>query len=618
MSIVVNLLLIALAGALVNVLFMKSELLQKYVSLILFAVMVYFSFTMYGQIGSKVVIPFQIAGQSMGFGITYLNYYFAIMITGLTFLTVLFSIKFLEGKEGVANYYTSLFVKTFGMLGVIFSADLITFFLFWEIMSWSTFALMTLGGKEAPKAAFKYFVFAVTASMILMAAVIMTYMEIGSFDFAVIKSSISRLAVGKMWFLLSLFILAFGVESAVFPFHSWLPPAYSSTFTTFTSYLSGISTRIGIFAIIFFTFNIFGLENVNKLVIFGKINFRYIVGVFAALTMIIPNFTAFFQDDAKRMLGWSAVGQGGYMLAGLMSGSALGIAGGMFHIVNHMTYVSMIIFTVAAVEYRTGTTNLNKLGGLIKKMPLSYLAMLFGIIALAGIPPMNGFVSKWYVYKALILGGYPFLAISAVIGTLGTIMTVYKLIHNVFLGQLPEEYNDVKEVPFIMQLPMIILMIVVFGLGVFPGLAMGLIAKIQVSFGLPAVAYSLSGIASGAGDLDMQVISLVFGGGLAAAWVVYLLGSRRKHIHQYNNYAGGHFLNKDNAYNYNYKFYASMEHVLDPYRKKIIQRTEKGIAGLVDAASEYVRRIYTGMINTYTIYIVLAFVITVILLKELI
>ncbi len=618
MSIVSGLLLIALAGVILNVLFYKSKIVQKYVSLLLFAVLAYLSFNMYKQVGSHFSIPFLIAGQSIGFTITWLNYYFALMITGITLLTAIFSLKYMEGKEGIVHYYTVLFMKTFGMLGVILSSDLITFFVFWEIMSWSTFSLMSTGGKEAPKSALKYFIFAVTASMILMVGVVLSYSLFGSFDFAVIHSKIDSLSLPMTGFLLSIFIVSFSIESAVFPMHSWLPEGYSNTFTTFTAYLTGISTRIGIYGIILFLFGIFGIQTVDKLVILGKINFRYIFGVFAALTMIIPTFTALYQHDAKKLIAWHSVGQGGYMLIGLASANALGISGGILHIINYLTYQVLIVFAIASVEYRTGTTNLNKLGGLIKKMPVSYLALLFGIIGLAGLPPMNGFVSKWFIYKALIMSGYPFLAIAAVIGTIGTILSVYKLIHNMFLGQLPERYNDIKEVSFSMQLPMWILMIVVFGLGVYPGLAMGLIAKIQTSLGLAVVPYSLHGIASGSGQLNMLVITALFMGGLAVAWIIYLLGSRRKHVNQYNNYAGGHFLNKDVAYNFNYEFYAAIEHVIDPYRKKIIERTERGIIGLVDAVSEYVRRIYTGMINTYAIYILTAFVITIIFLKELI
>ena len=114
-------------------------------------------------------------------------------------------------------------------------------------------------------------------------------------------------------------------------------------------------------------------EQLHKFRIIGAVNFRYVLGVFAALTMIVPTYTALFQNDAKKLVTWHGIGQGGYMLVGIVSGSALGIAGGMFHILNHLTYVTLILFSIAAVEYRTGTTNLNKLGGLIKKQPVAFV-----------------------------------------------------------------------------------------------------------------------------------------------------------------------------------------------------------------------------------------------------
>ncbi len=358
-------------------------------------------------------------------------------------------------------------------------------------------------------------------------------------------------------------------------------------------------------------------EQLHKFRIIGAVNFRYVLGVFAALTMIVPTYTALFQNDAKKLVTWHGIGQGGYMLVGIVSGSALGIAGGMFHILNHLTYVTLILFSIAAVEYRTGTTNLNKLGGLIKKQPVAFVGLLAGIIGLAGIPPMNGFVSKWFIYRALILQGYPFLAWAAVIGTLGTILSVYKLIHNIFLGQLPERYNNVKEVPFDMQLPIRILTIATLLLGVFPGIAMSLVAKIQTSFGIAAVPYSLNGIKTSAGQLNMLVVALVFFAGMAAAYIVYLSGHKRRHVSQYNNYAGGHFLDKSTAYNFNYNFYAGFEHIMEPYRKKIIERTEKSLSSLAQAAGDYLRRLYTGNISTYAIYVLSAFVITAILLVRL-
>lgn len=609
--------LLPIAGIVIDLIFVKVENIKKFTSLIVTGVVVYFNILLLNKTGLKYVLPFSVMGQNLSFKVTYLNLYFSLMISGITFLTVLFSLRFIVGKKNSSLYYIWLLIKTTGMFGLIFANDFLTFLIAWEIMSWSTFFLMMQGGGKAYESAYKYFIYAITASMILIAGIAILYLHIGSFEYDVIAKDFAGMPMGITLLTLILFIVSFSIEAAVFPLHAWVPDAYSNPFTPITSYLAGISTRMGIYAIILFLFGIAGVSVIDKFVIIGAVNLRYVIGVFAALTMIIPTYTALFQHDAKKLVTWHGIGQGGYMLVGIVSGSALGIAGGIFHILNYLTYVTLILFCIAAVEYRTGTTNLNKLGGLIKKQPIAFIGLLVGIIGLAGIPPMNGFVSKWFIYRALILNGYPFLALAAVIGTLGTILSVYKLIHNIFLGQLPERYNTVKEVPFDMQLPIWILTIVTLLFGVFPGIAMSLIAKIQESFGLAVVPYSLHGIKASAGQLNMLVISLTFAGGLAVAYIVYLLGHKRKHVIQYNNYAAGHFLDKNVPYNFNYNFYAGFEHIMEPYRKKIIARTENSLVSLARATGDYLRRLYTGNVSTYAIYVLSAFVITAILLAKL-
>ena len=129
---------------------------------------------------------------------------------------------------------------------------------------------------------------------------------------------------------------------------------------------------------------------------------------------------------------------------------SLGSAGGLLHVFNHATYQAILLMAVFAVIHRTGTADLNRLGGLVARMPLSFLAMLVGIIGLAGLPPMNGFVSKWMIYRSLIMEGQPLLFVATVISTLGTVLSVYKLLHNTFLGQLRLEHEAIKEAPWSM------------------------------------------------------------------------------------------------------------------------------------------------------------------------
>jgi NADH-quinone oxidoreductase subunit M len=555
-------------------------------------------------------------GSPLTFGLTDLSWYFVLMVSGITLLTVFFSIGALRESGSYPMYYAWLFAKVFGMFGVVMARDLLSFFIMWEIMSWATYFVMQQGREEARTAALGYLVYAIVAGMVLLGGVIMLRQSTGSFDFDVISKAIKGYDMATTVVALVLILVPMLIESAVYPVHGWLPDSYASTETSITAYLSSISTRIGVYGVVFFVFVIFGVKVVDSIGFSSHLNLRSILLVLAALTAVLPTYTALFQHDAKRLVTWHSIGQGGYMLLGLATASTLGTAGGLFHIFNHLTYVSLIVFSIAAVEYRTGTTNLNKLGGLITKQPVAFLGMLFGIIGLAGIPPMNGFVSKWFIYRSLILGGYPFIALAAFIATVGTIMSVYKLIHNMFLGQLPERYDNVKEVGFWMQVPIWILMAVVLVTGIFPGLILQWIAKIQTSLGVIPIAYTLGGVASSAGDLNMMVVTSVFGITFLVGALIFLIGGKRRIVSQYDNYAAGHFLSKDVPYNFNYHFYSAFEHIFNPlYQAEPVKTTERNLGRLVRITGDYIRRFFTGQINTYAAYYVAAIIVVLVVLK---
>lgn len=587
---------------------------QKFIAAIGFSALFVAAFSARGDIGAGY-LSMPLFGLWLNFGLTQLSWYFVAMVAGITLVTVLFSLQGLRDDGEYPFYYTWLFSKTFGMLGVLLSADMLTFFIMWEVMSWCTYFLLQQGHEKAKRAAGAYLVYAVTAGMILLAGLLYVYFNVGSFDFRAIQAAFSGFGTGRIIIAMLLVLVPMLIEAAAYPVHWWLPSAYANTETGISAYLAAISTRIGIYGMTMFLFAGFGLSALNLVAANKYVNANEVLMIIGAFTMVVPTFTALFQHDAKELMTWHSIGQGGYMIVGIASSTTLGIAGGLFHVFNHMTYVSLILFSIAAVEYRTGTTNLNKLGGLIKKQPIAYLGLLFGIIGLAGIPPMNGFVSKWLIYRALILSGHPFIALAAFIATLGTILSVYKLIHNMFLGQLPERYNDIKEVGWGMRLPIIFMMAVVWLTGAFPGTVLAVIADIQRSLGLEPIAYSAQGVAAEAGQLNMLVINIIFIGALFVSWLIYLAGGKRKHIGQYDNYAAGHFLDKSISYNYNYNFYAGMDHIFEgALHKPPVKRAEQALAAFVSGTSDFVRRMFTGNITTYAAYVVAAAVVILLVL----
>jgi len=306
------------------------------------------------------------------------------------------------------------------------------------------------------------------------------------------------------------------------------------------------------------------------------------------------------------LLAWHGIGQGGYMLLGVLMGDAMGSAGGLMHAVNYATYQAPLFMAVYAVRYRTGTSDLNRLGGLVTRMPLSFLAMLVGIIGLAGLPPMNGFVSKWLIYRGLINDGQPLLFLAAVIGTFGTILSVYKLIHNTFLGQLRVEHVDVEEAPSSMIWPMMVLSTLVFVTGYFPGLVLDWVAAAQAAAGLPVLTHHLGGVFMDKGGLDMIWVVSVLLAGFGIGTLIFLMGGRSKRVHQLDNYAGGHFLTSDTRYQYSDSFYPGLMHLIGPWYRKSFRWLERGFIASVDAVSLAMQGVYR---HTHPAFYILAVVV---------
>jgi len=409
---------------------------------------------------------------------------------------------------------------------------------------------------------------------------------------------------GYLLFLLIIFGVAFAIKNALVPLHTWLPDSYSESPTSFTALLSGMLTRMGIFGFIMIMYVIVGAVKTLNLG-HGILKFNYILVFLGAVSIVIPTFIAILQNDSKKLLAWHAVGQGGYMIVGIAIGTSLGIAGGIFHTLNHAIYIVLLFMSVGAIQYRTrGERNLNSLGGLIKKMPITFMGALVGIFGSIGVPLTNGFVSKWMIYKTLILGKHPFLAFAAFLGTWATILYGYKFIHNIFLGQLPEKYRDIKEVPFTMQLPIIILTILVLLFGILPGIPLKVINAIVTSLGFESLNVSLWGIASDSGTLNtINIFAAILIAGIVI-WLIFKAAHKEPKVDQYDNYAAGAAIPKG-KYHYTVDFYNPLQRMIAPYLKDFVDAFYMKIARWTQSFCNTVRLIYTGYVGNYAMYIVL-------------
>ena len=530
----------------------------------------------------------------------WLSWFFGIAIVSINLFAIIFSLSDMKGKKRLDLFYLLMLLVNAGMLGVVFSGDFISFYIYWEIMSWSTFLLISFK-EEGWSAGLKYIILSIIGSFSMLVGMLVIYSNLGTFSIGAIMKEMHYLSTGFTFSILVLFSIAFGIKNALMPLHTWLPDSYTDSEATFTVVLSGMLTRMGVFGFVLILYIIVGL---TRFLYIGSGWFSHVLTYLAAISIILATFIALLQDDAKKLLAWHSVGQGGYIILGIAYGTTLGVASGIFHTLNHAIYIALLFMVVGAVELRTGSRDLNALGGLRSRMPVIFYTGLIGIAGFIGIPLTNGFVSKWLLYKTLILNHSPFLAFSALIGTWVTILYGFKFLHNIFLGQIPAKYENVERAPFSMRFPVILLSLAIILFGVLPGIPLRVIGWMQQTMGLEVTKINIWGIVTETGTLNtvnifFAIILTVFG-----IYILYRIGFRSKRVAQEDTYAAGHPVPRD-KYAYTSEFYAPLFQKIKPIFREWVSIFFENVVKFGRTLSDTIRKIYVGDLGTYVLYIVL-------------
>jgi len=597
------LLIIAFGGALLtylvgNVSCKGRNFLAVAISLALVA----FVACLYGKAGEETFY-YGFLGLNLALRLNMLSWLFAITIAAVGALSIIFSLSYIEGREKTNFYFLIMLLVNAAMLGVVLAADLISFYIFWEIMSWSVFLLISYNKGPALAAGMKYIIMSIIGSVCFLVGMLSLYVSFDTLNISQIASAITSASSGYILFILTVFGITFGIKNAVLPFHTWLPDAHSEAPAPFSAVLSGILIKMGTYGFLLLLYVIVGLKlflNLGS----GLLSFHSMLCFLGAVTIIIPTFIAMLQTDAKRLLAWSTIGQAGYIILGIAFGTNLALAGGIFHFFNHALFKALLFLTIGAVEFRTQTRDLDSLGGLAKKMPVVFIGTLVGICALIGVPLTNGFVSKWLIYKTLILEGSPFLAFFALVGTWGTILYSYKLIHNVFLGQLPEKHKTIEKAPFSMQLPVVILSVAILLFGILPGIPLKVINAIGISFGFESLNVGLWGITSETGALNTVNIFAAVLVVAALIWLVFRSTAKSVPVAQDDSYAAGAHAPVD-KYHYTAEFYNPLHRMIKPFLRDIVDEFYYWIASCIQRLAGIIRRIYSGDVGYYVMYIIL-------------
>ncbi len=393
--------------------------------------------------------------------------FFAISLLIVSIMVTASSWNYMKNKTNPAAYYSLILLSSIGMILIAYSTDLVMLLVAWELMSIPTYALAAFSKRDpiSNEAAIKYFLFGALSSAILVLAIGLVYGVTGTTNIgqAIISMiNVQQDLVPITILALALFIAGFGFKMGLVPFHMWLPDAYEGAPTPIGALLAAGTKKAGFAAAI----------RVIVLAVFVlHLDWSMTLAIIAVFTMTLGNLGALVQKSVPRILAYSSIAQAGYIMIGLAlapySDQALG--GSLFHIINHAVMKSAAFIAVAAVAITLASYSIEKYRGLAKRMPLTAIALSISLLALAGVPPLNGFWSKLVLFNSAIVTGPevwwgPYLAIAGVLNSALSLGYYAWIMRKMYMEDSPET-TRVKE-PRAISAVLIFAMIFMVGFGI--------------------------------------------------------------------------------------------------------------------------------------------------------
>ncbi len=421
------------------------------------------------------------------FRIDHLSAFFLAMIAVMAVLVACFAQDYMQiacySQFSPARFYSLLLIFFAAVSCVVAVHDLFFFFIFWEIMTLTSYALVIYHRTDAQaiRAGFKYFLITHIATALLFVAAMILFRYSGSFSFQGQGQAMSQLLSQKpllLHMVLGFFFLGFATKAGILPMGDWLPAAYSAAPTPATAAFAGSMTKLGVYGIL----RIF----VSCLPVSAHTaTWGVIIALFGAGSIFVGTMTALVQDDAKKLLSFHVIGQMGYMFLGIGVGlyflptqpvlAVIAIAAALFHLLNNVCYKSSLFFSAGVVQYSTGTANIGHLGGLSRFLPATALLTMLASFSIAGLPPFNGFASKWLIYQVSLKGGlgaplFVVLAIVAVFISAVTLASFIKFSTALFYGKCitPDPATVKTRIPAAMMIGQIVLVCLCVLFGLFP------------------------------------------------------------------------------------------------------------------------------------------------------
>ncbi len=442
-----------------------------------------------------------------------LGLFFGLLVSAVVFVACIYSFSYMSHDDNQSQYYTLFLMLAGGVMGLVLSGDIFNMFIMVEILTFAAVALTAFRNQVfgALEAAFKYLIVGCIGSTCILAGIAILYAQMHTLNFAQLSQLIPGNLNNAIVLAFALLYIGFSTKAFLVPFHPLAADAHGAAPASISVLISGVLTKSGIYGIIrlsYFLFQSMALGTMQFLLVFVGC-----MSMFVCVTMALA------QHDFKRLLAFHSISQIGYVLTAVGLCTALGISAGLYHAMNHTLFKGLLFLAAGAVLHETGTTDLGRLGGLAKKMPQTTILFLVGAFSISGVPPFNGFASKWMIYQATYLKavesgniGFLLVTVIALITSVLTLASFVKVTQSVFFGQLPKEFENVKEVPFGMRLAMGLLALACIVTGLFPELVTTYItqpaAAAVFNVGSYITAMGFDGSAVAAGTVSFESVGV--------------------------------------------------------------------------------------------------------------
>jgi proton-translocating NADH-quinone oxidoreductase chain N len=404
------------------------------------------------------------ASLSSSFMIDSVSVYMAIIFTTLSAIVLLYSIFYVDSSEKPSErYYAVMLMLTAALIGGVFSGDLLTLFIFWEAAAAGSSFLMLY--KKTPvslNSTLKYLVMIIIASAFIVFGLSIVYGLTGTLNFWAVKQVLMNLSDKHLLLIAFIFIVAgYAIESAIVPFHFWLPDAYTAAPASSSAFLSALIDQGSYYVLI-------------RVLVFiltppGVLDWTIMLAVMAALTMIVGNFFALIQDDVKRLIANICVADVGYNLVGITSVTAAGLRGNLFFFLVGGITTALAFMTIGLIN-RYGFKTLEDFSGLGRKMPLASLALLIAALSFSGVPSTGGFMAKYLVVNAVINSKFSWLAVILVLMSVLQTAYLFRLV-NYMYARKPKDETRIKE-PLKLLIPIFILVAAIIVVGIYPSIVL--------------------------------------------------------------------------------------------------------------------------------------------------